>query len=106
MTAPSFRALFAETRPQFLLLYMYLKPTKKHLAAIHLKEQTTQPFDKQQFVIGRLAGNLHFFFRFNTCQIGYDGRQSHRRLPKRLRLGRADPAHADIGLMLKMFPKC
>ncbi|OGV45443.1 MAG: hypothetical protein A2X46_00990 [Lentisphaerae bacterium GWF2_57_35] len=82
----------------------YVKSAEQHPSRGHLEDNPVKPIDQQQLGIRSFALDFKRMKGNHGFGIGNDRRHGHCCIGKGFVLRIADPAHSDIGLMLKKFP--
>ena len=63
-----------QTSSQLAVIDMHFKAAEEHFPGGHFIHDRVQPIHKQQFVVGRFAGNLYEAFGLEGVHVGDDGR--------------------------------
>jgi hypothetical protein len=96
--------LAPDVRAQPVTLNIDLEATEQHLARRHFEYQRVQPIDKKQFRITVLGAHIHPLTGIDRVYIRHDGGQRQRCLRESFAPARADASHANVCIVVKMFP--
>ncbi len=92
-------------RPQVQTVDLHPKATEQHAPGGHLEYQLVKPLVQQVLQVRRLQLDGHFGLRPHPLRRRDHGRHGQRHLLEGLGRGRADPAHTDVRLVVKMLPE-